>query len=87
MWLFLLIGWNVLTLTVYGIDKLCARLGTRRISEQLLISFAFLMGGAGALLGMGLFRHKIRKPKFCIFVPLALITNLAILAGIFRFLV
>ena len=80
---FVFIGWNVITFLLYGIDKLCAKLCISRISERLLLASAFLFGGLGAGLGMLLFRHKIRKRKFCLLIPAAIVINLAISAGIY----
>ena len=56
-----------------GIDKLLAIKNKRRISEHSLITISFFGGSIGTLLGMILFRHKIRKPKFYILVPLFII--------------
>ena len=86
MWLFLFVGFNTLTFILYGIDKGCAAFGMRRISEALLISLAFFMGGIGAIFGILLFRHKIRKPKFITLIFIALIINLVILAKAMHFL-
>ena len=80
---FFLIGWNVITFLLYGIDKLCALIGMRRITEELLLVSAFLLGGIGAGIGMILFRHKIRKMKFCILIPVSVVINLVIYAGIY----
>lgn len=67
--------WNVFVFAVYGTDKLFAKRGVRRISERCLLWLAFFMGGTGALFAMSLFRHKTRKTKFRILVPLAVIIN------------
>ena len=53
-----LIGINVLTFLIYGIDKWKARRGKWRIPEDTLIWLAIAGGSIGALLGMYLFRHK-----------------------------
>ena len=71
--------WNVAVFLIYGIDKLKAMNNSFRISEKFLISCAFLMGGIGALSGMQVFRHKTKKPKFKILIPLSVICNLAVL--------
>ena len=81
----LYIIWNLIVLLIYGYDKLMAKLGKRRVPEKVLLTIAFLMGGAGAGLGMLLFRHKTRKAKFTILVPLALIVNLLIIFVILRY--
>ena len=71
----MLIIWNVAVFALYGTDKVKSIRRKQRIRESTLIGLAFLMGGGGALLGMCVFRHKIRKPKFLIAVPLAVILN------------
>lgn len=62
---------NLLALALFLIDKLKAKIGAWRIPEQSLILISFLGGGYGALLGLILFRHKIRKVKFLILIPLS----------------
>ncbi len=57
----------------FGIDKLKAKTGAWRISEAALLTLAFCGGAVGALLGMTVFRHKTKKIKFRICLPLALI--------------
>ena len=63
--LFLLLVWmgtmSVTAFPLYGWDKAMAKLRRRRIPEAALLGCALLGGGLGALLGMLLFRHKIRK--------------------------
>lgn len=68
--LFILLIWNIIVMLVYGIDKIKARKGSRRISERALILCAFLFGGYGAMFGMVVFNHKTSKTKFRTFVPL-----------------
>lgn len=53
---------STLSFLLYGWDKAQAKLHRRRIPEAALLFCALLGGSAGALLGMALFRHKIRKP-------------------------
>ena len=74
-----LIIWNVIVFLTYGIDKLKAIKNGWRISEKALLMLAFFMGGVGAYLGMQTFRHKTKKLKFNILVPLAVIFNIAII--------
>ena len=64
-----LIVMNLLTCIVYGVDKLKAIAGARRISEKTLLTFTFLGGSLGAFLGMKLFRHKTCHTKFKVAVP------------------
>ncbi len=81
---YLLLVWfgvlSAFTLLLFGWDKGMAKLGRRRIPEASLL-FACLAGGAaGGLVGMYLFRHKIRKPKFYLTVPLLFLLDAAIFA-------
>ena len=80
--IFALVAWNVTVFSTYGIDKRKARHGRRRISEKTLLLAAALMGGFGALLGMGVFRHKTKHIRFVIGVPLLLILNIATIWGL-----
>ena len=70
---------SVLSFLLFGWDKLMAKLGRSRIPEAALLGAAFLGGGAGALLGMLLFRHKIRKAPFPVLVPLFFLLQLKLL--------
>ena len=74
----LLIIWNIVTILIYGIDKMLAKAQKRRISEQTLLICAFLMGGCGAIFGMVLFNHKTSKMKFRILVPLAILIGIIV---------
>ena len=73
---------NLITFLIMGIDKYKAKHDRERISEKNLLTCAFLMGGIGIGLGMWAFRHKTRKIKFRILVPLAIIVNGAIVYGL-----
>jgi len=77
--LYILIGWNVITFAVMGIDKFKAASHRWRISEKTLMALAFCMGAAGVLLGMTVFRHKTKHPKFFVGVPVALACNVGVI--------
>lgn len=62
---------NVVTMFAYAIDKGLSVVKWRRISERTLLTMT-IFGGIGALWGMLLCRHKIRKPRFWGFVALSL---------------
>ena len=64
-----LIGINVITLLVYGLDKWKAKRDAWRISESMLLLLAAAGGSVGALLGMQIFRHKTKHVKFTVGVP------------------
>ena len=73
-----LIGINVVTLLVYGLDKWKAKRDAWRISESTLLLLAAAGGSVGALLGMQIFRHKTKHVKFTVGVPAILIVQVAI---------
>lgn len=63
---------NAAGLLIMFLDKQFAKLHTRRIPEAVLLGTALSGGSLGIFLGMTLFHHKTRKPKFYISVPLML---------------
>lgn len=81
-----LLVYNLITFLMMGIDKLLAKKEKRRISEAALITNAYTLGGIGILLGMLVFRHKTRKAKFIILVPVAVIINVVAFVGIYSIL-
>ena len=78
MIIYYLIGVNLLTFLVFGLDKLKARQGKWRIPEATLIWLSIAGGSAGALLGMYLFRHKTQKRKFTLGIPVILIVQVVL---------
>ena len=74
-----LIGINILTFLIFGIDKWKAREGEWRIPEETLIWMSIVGGSIGALIGMYLFRHKTQKRKFNLGIPAILLPQ-AVLA-------
>ena len=68
-----LLAANVAAFLVFGIDKWKAVKGRWRIPEKTLLLFAAAGGSPGALAGMFVFHHKIRKPLFYLGVPLILL--------------
>lgn len=74
---------NILSFILYGIDKLKAIKKKERISEKALILIGILGGSIGSLIGMNLFRHKTKKLKFIIFLPLILIIHIIVVIYLF----
>ena len=68
-----------LSFLLFGWDKLMAKLSRSRVPEVLLLGIAFFGGATGALLGMLLFHHKIRKSPFPALIPLFCILQLGLL--------
>ena len=70
---------NALALLLMLADKQRAKKHRWRNPESVLLASAALGGSLGALLGMWLFRHKTRKTKFFVTVPLLLAAQCALL--------
>lgn len=76
---FLLLFLNLLSFSLMGFDKHCARKRQRRITEKVLFLAAACFGGLGGVLGMHLFHHKTRHWYFAVFFPFFLIIQVALL--------
>lgn len=83
-WLMVIAVWNLIVFGLYGIDKWKAKRQKWRIPEAVLLGTACCCGAIGALAGMEIFRHKTRKWKFRILIPLFLILQAAVIWGIIR---
>lgn len=68
---------NLAAFALYGIDKRRAKRGKWRVPEAALLLIAVIGGSVGALAGMYLFRHKTRKPRFSVGVPVILAMQVA----------
>ncbi|MEL4869360.1 DUF1294 domain-containing protein [Pantoea agglomerans] len=82
MWLLLI---NVLTMVMYGADKMAARKGMRRVPEATLLVFGVTGGWPGALLGQQLFRHKTQKQPFKTYFCISVIISIAVMAAAYHF--
>ena len=67
---------NIIAFILMYVDKQKAIRHQWRIKEATLMGFAIFGGSIGAFLGMQLFRHKTKHPKFYIGVPVILIIQL-----------
>lgn len=76
-----LVGINILSFIIYGLDKYLAIKKTYRVSEYSLFILAIFGGGIGALFGMKIFHHKTRKILFWIVNILSTIIWLLIIFG------
>lgn len=70
---------NLLSLSLFGIDKWKAKHTKWRISEKTLLLVASIGGSIGAWVGMKLWHHKTQHKKFKYGVPLIFIIQLAAL--------
>lgn len=80
--MYYLIAVNVAAWIMYGLDKWKARSGKWRISERNLLIVALIGGSVGALAGMLMFRHKTKKPKFVVGIPVMLVVHCVIVAAV-----
>ena len=78
--LYYLIAINIVTLIVYGIDKVKAMKGKWRIPEATLLLLAVIGGSVGAWLGMKTWHHKTMHKKFKYGLPLILLAQIALIA-------
>ena len=70
---------SLFAFVLFAADKLKAKRGSWRIPEATLWTAALLGGGAGAFLGMRLFRHKTKKGFFPIGIPILAFLQLGLL--------
>ena len=71
---------NVISFSLYGIDKRRAKQSRWRIRESVLLGATWLMGGVGAWAGMRVFRHKTKHTAFVVSAPLAAVLQLLLMA-------
>lgn len=76
---------NIIAVFVTVHDKRAAVKGNWRVKESTLFLIAALGGSPAMVLTMVLIRHKIRKMKFMIGIPLILIAELAVLFLVLRY--
>ena len=74
---------NLVTFTVYGVDKAKARRGAWRVPEKTLFLLPLLGGSVGALMGMRVFRHKTKHWYFVWGIPLILLAQLALAVWVY----
>lgn len=69
---------NFIAFIMFGIDKRKAKKNKWRIPEATLMAISLLGGSVGGLLGMKVFRHKTKHPKFYIGIPAILIIQIGL---------
>ncbi|MBJ9873264.1 DUF1294 domain-containing protein [Citrobacter werkmanii] len=76
---------NILTLVIYGVDKIAARNAWRRVPESTLLVFGVVDGWAGAIIGQQLFRHKTQKQPFKTYFIISVILSVSAMAAVYQF--
>lgn len=69
---------NIVVFSMYGVDKYKAKHKKWRIPEATLLTAA-VFGVLGAMAGMYFFRHKTKKSKFFVTVPVILVLEAILL--------
>lgn len=82
MWLLLA---NLLTLVIYGVDKMAARKDWRRVPEATLLFFGVVGGWVGAMVGQQVFRHKTQKQPFKTYFMISVIVSISATIAIYYF--
>lgn len=77
--LFCIIGINIITFLIYGIDKMKAKKGKWRIPEATLLMLAIAGGSVGAWCGVRVWHHKTMHKKFKYGIPLIVAIQIAII--------
>lgn len=89
IWLLFLVGYllliNIIAAVVTAMDKSRAQRGRWRIKESTMLLLSVFGGSIGMYVTMRLIRHKTRKLKFMLGIPLIFFTEMAAAAGIFYF--
>jgi len=75
---------NVLTLVIYGVDKMAARKAWRRVPESTLLVFGVVGGWPGAMVGQQLFRHKTQKQPFKTYFIVSVILSVSVMVAVYQ---
>lgn len=75
---------NIFAAVLTVFDKLRAIHHGRRVREATLLLVAALGGNPAMLVFMLMIRHKTRKPKFMVGIPLILLAQIAVVIMVWR---
>ena len=73
---------NIAGFAVCAADKRAAVHNRRRVRESTLFALALIGGAAGVYIAMLAFRHKTRKIKFSVLIPIVLLAQAALILWI-----
>lgn len=77
---------NIWAFSLFGADKSHAKRRQQRVRESKLFKVCFWGGAAGGVLGMNVFRHKTKKRKFTIGIPVMFALQLILFSFALGFL-
>lgn len=84
-WIYLITGYLILVNLIAAIvtvaDKSKAKRGKWRVKERTLLLLSALGGGIGMYLTMHIIRHKTRKLKFMLGIPLIFLAEAVLIWG------
>ncbi len=73
---------SILAAVITIIDKINAKTNSRRIPEDFLLTLGLLGGSLSEYITMKLIRHKTRHNKFMVGLPVLLLIQITIIAGL-----
>ena len=73
-----LVAVNIITFLAMFIDKKKAEKGAWRIKESTLLTLSLIGGSIGGIAGMYTFRHKTKKARFWLGMPVILVLQIAL---------
>lgn len=75
---------NIIAFILMGADKNRARRHEWRIPERALFLSAIVGGSIGAIVSMGIFRHKTKHVSFVVGMPAILVAQLILLMQVLK---
>ncbi|WP_196209175.1 DUF1294 domain-containing protein [Citrobacter sp. Res13-Sevr-PEB04-36] len=75
---------NVMTLMIYGVDKMAARKAWRRVPESTLLLFGLVGGWPGAIAGQQFFRHKTQKQPFKTYFIISVLLSISLMVAVYQ---
>ncbi|WP_213132924.1 DUF1294 domain-containing protein [Citrobacter sp. FP75] len=75
---------NLLTLVIYGVDKMAARKAWRRVPESTLLMLGVVGGWPGAIAGQQLFRHKTQKQPFKTYFIISVLLSISAMVTVYQ---
>ncbi|MDE6752315.1 MAG: DUF1294 domain-containing protein [Eubacterium sp.] len=73
---------SILAAVITIIDKINAKTDSRRIPEDFLLTLGLLGGSLSEYITMKLIRHKTRHNKFMVGLPVLILIQITVIAGL-----